>query len=197
MFILADQRDADVQRAFTRYAEYLKANRDRFPPSAYALATSDWYFGFESHQAPHDSWLESLHVSEPSSAERHEIRTTSITIRLLGAYHDGYIEFHYPTVFEYRLIAGTLGQGHGDWRYDEFRLDEKGRLVHEIEWAAYGATNTWLIVASDVHHRWIPFERSQEGRGDYTMARDGIVGESGVDELVDEIERRRETPSSE
>ena len=61
MFILAAQRDADVDRAFARYAEYLKANRDRFPRSAYALATSDWYFGFSNHQAPHDPWLESLH----------------------------------------------------------------------------------------------------------------------------------------
>ena len=197
MFILAAQRDSDVKRAFARYAEYLKTNSDRFPSSAYSLATSDWYFGFESHRAPHDSWLESLHVGEPSSGERREIRTTSITTRLLGAYHDGYIEFHYPTVFEYQLVAGVLGQGHGDWRYDEFRLDEKGRLVHEIEWAAYGATNTWLIVASDVHHRWIPFANADQQRSDYTTARDRIVGEHAVDELVDEIERRRQPPSSE
>jgi hypothetical protein len=120
-----------------------------------------------------------------------------MTIRLLGAYHDGYIEFHYPTVFEYRLLAGTLGQGHGDWRYDEFRLDEQGRLIHEIEWAAYGAIGTWLIVASDVHHKWIPLEKTTEGQGDYTMARDRILGEYAVDELVDEIERRRRTPANE
>lgn len=34
---------------------------------------------------------------------------------------------------KYHLVAGALGQGHRDWRYDEFRLDEKGRLIHEIE----------------------------------------------------------------
>jgi hypothetical protein len=163
MFILADQRDSDVERAFARYTEYLKANSHRFPKSAYTLATSDWYFGFSSHQAPHDSWLESVQMGEPSSGERREVRTTSICIHLLGAYQDGFIEFHYPTVFEYRLVADTLGQGHGDWRYDEFRLDEKGRLVHEIEWAAFGAMNTWLIVASDVHHKWIPFAKAEQG----------------------------------
>jgi hypothetical protein len=162
MFILADQRDSDVQGAFARYGEYIAINRHRFPSSALALATSDWYFGFSSHQAPHDAWLESIQVFEPSSGERHEIRTTSICIRLLGAYHDGYIELHYPTVFSYQLTADTLGQGHGDWRYDELRLDEKGRLVHEIEWASYGATNTWLIVASDVHHRWLPFTEAEQ-----------------------------------
>jgi hypothetical protein len=162
MFILSDQRDSDVQGAFARYSEYLAKNKDRFPRSALALASSDWYFGCSSHQAPHDSWLESVQVLEASDGERQELRTSSIRIRLLGAYQDGYIEFHYPTVFEYRLTAGTLGQGHGDWRYDEFRLDEKGRLVHEIEWAAFGAANTWLIVASDVHHRWLPLDQAEQ-----------------------------------
>ncbi len=156
MFILGDQRDSDVVEAFTRYKEYLALNRSRFPKSAYTLATSDWYFGFSDHQAPHDAWLESVQISEPSTGDRNEIRTVSINIRLLGAYHDGYIEFHYPTVYEYRLVADTLGQGHGDWRYDEFRVNEKGHLVHEIEWASFGASNTWLIVASDVEHKWIP-----------------------------------------
>jgi hypothetical protein len=145
-----------IEGAFARYEEYLQKNRHRFPQSAYALATSDWYFGFSSHQAPHDSWLESVQITELSSGQCEEMRTVSIYIRLLSAYHDGYIEFHYPIVFEYQLAADTLGQGHGDWRYDEFRVNDKGHVIHEIEWASYGATNTWLIVASDVHHRWVP-----------------------------------------
>jgi hypothetical protein len=172
MFILASQRDSDVNGAFARYSEYLRANEHRFPPSAYALAISDWYFGFSNHAAPHDSWLESIEIGEPSSGKRRELRSASIRIRLLGAYHDGYIELYYPTVFEYRVVADTLGQGHGDWRYDEFRLDERGRLVHEIEWAAFGATNTWLIVASDVHHNWIPIPEAEQGHaGDARNAR--------------------------
>ena len=159
MFILDKQRNSDVEGAFARYEEYLEANRHRFPPSAYTLATSDWYFGFSDHQAPHDSWLKSVQVVEPSAGEREEIRTVSINIKLLSADHDGYIEFHYPTVFAYRLVADTLGQGHGDWRYDEFRLNDSGHVIHEIEWASSGATNTWLIVASDVHHHWVPRSR--------------------------------------
>ena len=100
--------------------------------------------------------MESVQILEPATGDRHEIRTVSIIIKLLGAYHDGYIEFHYPIVYEYRLAADTLKQGHGDWRYDEFRVDEKGYLIHEIEWASFGATNSWLIVASDIEHKWIP-----------------------------------------
>jgi hypothetical protein len=34
------------------------------------------------------------------------------------------------------------------------------------------------------------------GRGDYTAERDGTLGSPTVDELVDEIERRRKNPSA-
>ena len=156
MFILAEQRASDVTAAFARYREYLQSNQSRFPKEAYELATSDWYYEFSDHRAPHDAWLESFEITEPSKGERQEIREVAMRIRLLGAYHDGYIEMHYPIVHEYQVIAGTLGQGHGDWRYDQFRLDEKGRLIHEIEWASFGASNTWVIVASDVQHNWMP-----------------------------------------
>ena len=156
MFILGPERDEDVTSAFERYSKYLKQNRNRFPASAYALASSDWYYGFSAHHAPHDAWLESAQLNEAGSGLRKDIRASSFTIRLLGAYHDGHIEFHYPQVFNYSLSCGGLGSGHGDWRYDEFRVDGEGRLVHEIEWAAVGGTQSWIIVASDVHHKWVP-----------------------------------------
>lgn len=154
MYILGDQRDEDVVKAFDSYRNYLENNKGSFPKSAYTLATSDWYYGSSDHKAPHDSWLEALTISESSSGERNEIRTVQITIKLLSAYHDGFIEFHYPEVTKYQISAEFLEQGHGDWRYDEFRIDQNGKLIHEIEWASYGATNTWIIVASDVQHRW-------------------------------------------
>jgi hypothetical protein len=158
MFILGPERDADVVAAFKRYNAYLREHTARFPPSAHALALSDWYYGFSDHKAPHDAWLETTTISEVSSSAEGSkgMRETSLTIRLLGAYQDGHIEFHYPKVFAYQLNAENLRQGHGDWRYDEFRLDDQGRLVHEIEWAAFGASSNWVIVASDVEHRWQP-----------------------------------------
>lgn len=144
MFILSAERRGDVRQAFATYAMYLEKQRARFPPSAYALASSDWYFDPSVHHAPHDAWLESTTITE-----------TTMTIKLLGPYHDGYIELHYPQLLGYRLTADKTAQGHGDWRYDEFRLDEQGRLLHEIEWSD---TGNWLIVASDVQHKWLPFD---------------------------------------
>lgn len=156
MYILGEERDKDVAGTFSRYREYLDANSQRFPESAYELATSDWYFGATDHKAPHAAWLEKFTVSEPSSGDRSEVRSVELRIRLLSAYHDGYIEFYYPKVFEYQVSANHLGQGHGDWRYDEFRVNDAGQLIHEIEWATFGAVNSWKIVASDVRHIWSP-----------------------------------------
>ena len=155
MFILSDTRTtADVFTAsFRRYREYLAEMKSGFPPSAYALATSDWYFNFQDPRCPHDAWLEEATFAEPASGERSEIRTTALRIRLLGAYHDGHIELVYSRVFRYECHANEASRGHGDWLYDEFRLSSSGQLVHEIEWSA-GAR--WLIEAADVEFRWAP-----------------------------------------
>ena len=156
MFILASQRDVDPDGSFRRYREYLEENRVRFPKGAYELATSDWYTDFGRSECPHDAWLEWVRVDEPSTGERHEIRTVSLTVSLLGAYHDGTIEIHYPRVYAYHFNSSSLDGGHRDWRYDEFRVDDEGRLVHEIEWCGFEDTGTWLIIASDIEFTWKP-----------------------------------------
>jgi hypothetical protein len=153
-YILGEQRDqepAEMLRLWKLYDRYLKRNRSRFPVGAYALATSDWYFGFDDHRAPHDAWLESAIFQEPASGARQEVRSLSLRLRLLGAYHDKYLEFFYPQVFAYTLTNPSAQGGHCDWRYDELRVTRSGRLIHEIEWA--GPPNVsarWVIEASDV-----------------------------------------------
>jgi hypothetical protein len=107
----------------------------------YPLASSDWYFDFSDRRCPHDNWLEFVTLSEPSMGTRHEQRTSTLAIRLLGAYQDGHIELSYPEVYDCDLRGTHIGQGHGDWRCDEFRLGDSGRVIHEIEWASFGKTN--------------------------------------------------------
>lgn len=157
MFILAAQRDEDPTGSFRRYREYLKENEGRFPKAAYSLATSDWYYDFRRHECPHDAWLERAKIEEPATGERHEHRAVTITIKLLGAYHDGIIEIRYPRVFEYRFNSVALDGGHRDWRYDEFRVNDAGQLIHEIEWCGFKDTGSWLIVASDIEFKWSPY----------------------------------------
>jgi hypothetical protein len=146
--------------AFARYQAYLASVRDRLPPGAYALATSNWYWNSNDHRAPHDAWLIGASVAEATASEETGRRNTSIVLRLLGAYHDGQIELRYADVTRYRLelqpSQSDHARGHRDWRHDEFRLAAGGRVEHEIEWWGRGATGTWLIEAADVEYRWLP-----------------------------------------
>jgi hypothetical protein len=158
-YILAAERrsTAETGASFQRYHAYLKDLRGKFPVSAYALATSEWYFDAQDHRCPHDAWLEHVAIRELAEGGRRERRTITLEVRLLGAYHDGYIMLRYPRVFSYRLDAWDGSQGHQDWRYDEFRLSDSGHLLHEIEWTGLNSTSRWLIEASDIEYKWEPF----------------------------------------
>ncbi len=93
---------------------------------------------------------------EPSEGQRSEIRSVTIRIRLLGAYHDGFIELYYPQVFRYSFDSFDITRGHRNWRYDEFRLSDNEHVIHEVEWRGPQPSATWVIEASDVQHQWIP-----------------------------------------
>ena len=155
-YILSAQRyledEGEAQRLWELYHRYIRDNKATFPPGAFALATSDWYYGFDDHRAPHDAWLELATFEEVATGERNEVRQLSLKLRLLGAYHDKWIEFYYPKVFSYTMSSEACALGHDDWLYDEFRLSPEGHLLHEIEWAGKGNSNgsRWLIEASDV-----------------------------------------------
>jgi hypothetical protein len=60
------------------------------------------------------------------------------------------LEFCYAKVFSYEFRGSRIELGHGDWRYDEFRIDDEGRLIHEVQWAGRDERATWLICAEDV-----------------------------------------------
>jgi hypothetical protein len=160
MYVLSKQRGVGAVGAFRQYRIYLSENASRFPPSAYELATSDWYFDFSDHRCPHDAWLESATLHEPSTGSRHELRSLTLKLRLLGAYHDGFIELEYPEVQAYELVMPYTAQGQGDWRYDEFRVADSGRVIHEIEWATFGQSGRWLIEAADVIYKWTDLHHS-------------------------------------
>ena len=157
-FYLDAQRStsADAIANFKLYQEYLTAHRARFPERAYELATSAWYYDFSDHRCPHDGWLESMVIGEMATGERHESRKLQLRIRLLGAYQNGHMEFFYPGVIRYQLIGADVLRGHGDWRYDEFRLSNDGHLLHEIEWSGLTGTARWVIESVDVYFTWLP-----------------------------------------
>lgn len=162
-FILSeDRRQAEnIVDSLRRYYEHIASLKGRFPISAHELASSRWYYESQDHRCPHDAWLENLAIQEISYQDDKEIRRIEITVKLPGAYHDGYIEFHYPDVKSFSLSGtfhdlpgGSKNRGHRDWLYDEFRLSNHGWVCHEIEWE----NSRWLIESTDVSFRWIPFD---------------------------------------
>ena len=146
----------EVVQSFRNYSAYLESVRELLPKSAYEFATAPWHYDYSDHRCPHDSWLESLTISEPAAGSRREERHIEIATRLLGAFHDGYLELTYFAVHTYSL-AGMSQAGsaaaHGDWLIDEVRLSEKNLVHHEI---VFRGGSRWLIESGDVKFRWAP-----------------------------------------
>jgi len=163
MYVLSEQldTDGDPNIPFRRYAEYLEQNRSRFPTAAYTLASSGLLLNASDPRCPHDGWLKWAKFEEPSEGERQEIRSLSLRIRLLGAYHDRFIELFYPQVFSYAISNPRSAAGHFDWRYSEIRLSDQGNVIHEIEWAGPpGMEARWMIEASDVQLETFPLDKA-------------------------------------
>jgi hypothetical protein len=148
------------RRKWVEYSEYLESVRESLPKSAFEFATASWRHS-EDHRCLHDSWVESVTVSEPSFGQRHENRSLEIEVRLLGSYHDGRITLKYRDVQSYSLQTPSefrlppLGVGHGDWLSDEVTLSERKFVLHEIE---FSRGSRWLIESKDIEWRWEPIE---------------------------------------
>lgn len=162
MFILETDENNKIicgDSAFSKYFEYLEKNKDMFPRKAHEFASARWHYDFDDHRCPHDSWVESICVNEPSSGDRNEIRVIDISIKLLGAYHDGWLTLLYQNVKKYNFFYEHADNvptiGHGDWLIDELRLSDNGLVVHEI---VFSNNARWLIECSDMHFDWIEKE---------------------------------------
>ena len=157
-YILSKDRPQNTyeewQAGWSKYSAYLESVKDLLPRSTYEFASASWHYDFSDPRSPHDGWVEDLMIREPASGERKENRLLEVFVRLFAAYHDGHIELKYSKVYDYSLTSGeSMGSGHGDWLYDEIRLSDQGRVLHEIEWSRGGL---WFIECGDVSYKWIP-----------------------------------------
>ena len=105
--LVADRRDGDVAGAFRRYQEYVQSVREVFPPSAYALATSDRYFNFKDHRCSHDAWLETSSLSEASSANGGKKRSCPWMCASLAPITMGTLSGVIPKCSDTRLTSPT------------------------------------------------------------------------------------------
>ncbi len=127
-------------------------------PELPTFALAEWYRDPRDHRCPHDGWLEAVEITEPATGERSQIRTTAVTIRLLGAYHDGYVVLRYFRVQSYSLMAESGAAGLGDWLKDEFSLSHDGLIVHRIHWSGHGPQTeaVWVFKAREITYEWVP-----------------------------------------
>jgi hypothetical protein len=147
-----------IQDRWDKYGQYLESLRGRIPEAAFSFAIAEWHYNFRDPRCPHDSWVEKLTIREPSSGKRRHIRGLEIRVRLLGAYHDGYIELFYKNVAGYSLAfsPGIYGWAHSDWLYDEVRISDEGSVIHEIRFASNAR---WYIECEDIVYEWEPFKQ--------------------------------------
>jgi hypothetical protein len=149
------------QEAWKRYQHYLQAHKSKLPASAKEFALAEWHYNSHDHRCPHDAWLEEVSFREIADRNNSQHRILEIVIRLLGAYHDGYLKLIYKDVLSYNLDLPyrrkkTPFPGkHGDWLVDEITFSPRGKVLHEIEWAENAI---WMIECQDIEFKWIAKE---------------------------------------
>ncbi|MHB1131521.1 MAG: hypothetical protein ACYC4L_03950 [Chloroflexota bacterium] len=151
----------EVNRTYNEYRRYLESVKDQLPSSAYEFATAPWHWDVEDHRTLHDSWVESLSVSEVHPEDNVKQRGVTIAVRLLGPYHDIYTDMTYLEVSSYSLTLPRLSSvvpawsqvrtRHDDWLGDEVRVTDDNRIEHEI---VFGFGGRWLIECTDIRIRW-------------------------------------------
>ncbi|WKD48428.1 hypothetical protein [Microbulbifer spongiae] len=139
--------------AYENYRKYLEENKSRFSDAAYQFAMEHWANDPNDHKALHDSWLEDFTIEERGINK--DERCVNVTLKMLGAYHDGYIVVSYLGVTRYSFSHMGCHSGHGDYYRGEIRASEEdyGKAIHEIEWRS---GDRWLIEFSDLSVSWSP-----------------------------------------
>ncbi len=157
----------ELDKAFQAYREYILSIRNDLPKDTYEFAIADWHYDPATSQCPHDSWLESLSLSESINNTQSDKRI-NIDLLLLGAYHDGNISLRYEGVVFYELekilkidqeiVNEQVRRGtHGDWLIDEISLSDGGVVIHDIEFANDAR---WIICCENIIYEWIPFTQA-------------------------------------
>lgn len=137
---------------FDEYFAYIESIKDVLTPSVYKFASNWNLYSLNSRSSLHDCWLESLTVNENGAGERGACRNCSVSILLLGAYHDRIIKIDYIGVERYSLDAVNLTKslrGHSDLVMHEIRIGEQSLVEHEIIFASGGS---FKVVFSEMHH---------------------------------------------
>jgi hypothetical protein len=140
---------ASTEAAFLagrNYSLHIQRIGPKLPPETRDFVMSSSYRDWNSHDCPHDAWLQDLVFKvEPDAIKRQSLR---IVMVLLGSFHDRILGFEYRNVIECDIdISRNNKKSPGDWLYDEFDVEDDGFITHEILWQ-FG--NPWKITAEKI-----------------------------------------------
>ncbi len=151
-----DKRMREQSKGYQREIERIHR---KLRPHTREFALAEWHYDPSDHRCPHDGWLEAVTISERADPANAAERSLQIQLRLLGAYHNGFIEITYHDVASYtfdvpyrRSSPPNYRHSQGNWQIDEISFSSNGLIIHEIEWDKGGH---WIIECSDIEYRWL------------------------------------------
>lgn len=117
---------------YDKYFKYIEEIKHKMPLSVYNLASDRERYDISSKKSLHDSWLISLIISCTDSAQEPSKCVTSITLKLLGPFHDRIYTICYEDVNEYSLAKKKAKRNdrHNDLLHHEIRVTEEGSFEH-------------------------------------------------------------------
>ena len=128
------------------YNLHLQGIAPKLPPETREFVMSAAYQDFNSHDCPHDAWLQELVVAVKTDADKNE--RVDLQMILLGSFHDRILTFEYTNVIELNIDLKKTGRKQlGDWLHDEFDINDEGFVSHEILWQ-FG--KSWRIVSKNI-----------------------------------------------
>ena len=135
------------------YLAYLATVREQLPPHVWDFASNPAHHQLDGSLTLHDSWLESVAISERGTGPRSATRDVVVAIRLLGPMHDLRHLLSYEGVRAYSLDADRIAAGHGDLLAQEVRVGQDGQtLVHEYCFASYTEPHRLVIESRNIVH---------------------------------------------
>lgn len=163
-FLSTDGDYTSLGKAWISYKAYIDSIRDRLPPQVYEFAIGSWHYVFTNPRSLHDSWVEEIFLKETVVGPDRHHRVLSISLRLLGAYHNGYTYLTYEQVtgydMEMKQPSRGSNHGHGDWLIDEVSLADTGEIIHDI---LFSSGTTWTIKCHNIIYSTdIPESLSEE-----------------------------------
>lgn len=148
----------DAKNSYDKYLQYLESIKNRLPLNVYNFAVNEWHYNTDDNRCLHDSWVESILISEQPTKNKTWERKLKIDLVLLGAQHDQNLCIQYEQVRNYTLAKNLDARknsdivAHGDWLIDEISIADDDFVLHHI---LFSNNAKWVIEFKDLSWKFV------------------------------------------